>query len=166
MDFLLVDGLIDVLKNEEELYRDILKASHEKTDIIVKGDIAELEKATREEQIKIFQLADLEDIREKIIAKLALQYGKKPFEMNVTMLKSLLPQDRAQKLEDTNIKLLKVLNEIKEVNNLNAKLIKNSLEYIDFSMNLLSGAELTGSTYGNSGQTGDVRKRNFFDVKL
>lgn len=166
MDFLLLDGLIDVLKNEEEIYRDILRASHEKTDIIIKGNVAELENSTKYEQTKIFQVADLEDIREKIIAKLAVQYGKNSSELNITCIKSLLPQDRAQKLEDTHVKLLKVLNELREVNNLNSKLIRNSLEYIDFSFNLLTGAELSGNTYGNSGKTGDVRKRNFFDVKL
>ena len=166
MDILLVDGLIDILDNEAEIYREVLKLSHNKTNVIVEGSAAELEKLTREEQVLIFQIADLEDVREKITAKLSAQCKEGSGKLTVSVLAGLLPQDRAQRLGAAQEKLSKTLKEIKEVNSLNSRLIRNSLDYIDFSINLLTGAEATGNLYGNSGQASSGRKRNFFDVRL
>ena len=166
MHNLLADGLIDVLNNEVEIYREILKTSHDKTRIIVEGKSTELENLTRKEQTFYFQIADLEEIREKIVVKLSQQFEKAASEMTISLIANMLPQDKAQKLRIILVELSKILKEIKENNSLNSKLIKNSLEYIDFSINLLTGAEASGNLYGNSGQTNEGRKRNFLDVKL
>ena len=162
----MADGLIDVLNNEAELYREVLKISNKKTRIIVEGKAAELEELTRKEQTLIFQIADLEEIREKLVVKFSEYYKKNVSELTVSIIASMLPQGKAQKLRGILAELSKTLKDIKEANNLNAKLIKNSLEYIDFSINLLTGAEVSGNLYGNSGQANDGRKRNFLDVKL
>ncbi len=166
MDIILADGLVDVLKNEAGLYREVLKISHEKTRIIVDGKAAELDSLTRKEQTFVFQIADLEDLREKIVAKFAEYFKKKAAELTVSVIASMLPPQKAQELQGVLVELSGILKEIKEVNRLNAQLIRNSLEYIDFSINLLTGAEASGNMYGNSGQTNDGRKRNFLDVKL
>ena len=166
MDIMLADGLIDVLKNEAELYREVLKISNEKTRIIVEGKSVKLESLTRREQTLIFQVADLEEICEKIVVKFAEYYKKNASELTVSSIASMLPHEKAKELRSILVELSTILKDIKEVNSLNAKLIKNSLEYIDFSINLLTGAEASGNMYGNSGQTNDGRKRNFLDVKL
>ena len=41
----------------------------------------------------------------------------------------------------------------------------STLEYIDFSINVLTSTGSTGN-YGNSGQSDDPKKKNFFDLKL
>lgn len=166
MAILLADGLTDVLANEAELYREVLKISHEKTRIIVEGKVAELDGLNRQEQTLIFQIADLEEIREKIVVKFAEYYKKDAPTLTVSIIAGMLPQEKARQLQDVLAELSKLLKEIKEVNTLNAKLIKNSLEYIDFSVNLLTGVEASGNLYGNSGQTNDGRKKNFLDIKL
>ncbi len=166
MAIVLAEGLIDVLTNEAELYREVLKISHEKTRIIVEGKAVELDGLNRKEQALVFQIADLEEIREKLVVKFAEFYKKSASQLTVSIIAGMLPQEKALQLQDVLAGLSKLLNEVKEVNGLNAKLIKNSLEYIDFSINLLTGAEASGNLYGNSGQTNDGRKKNFLDVKL
>ncbi|NJD03307.1 MAG: flagellar protein FlgN [Ruminiclostridium sp.] len=166
MDKLLADGLIDVLKNEAGLYREVLKISHEKTHIIVEGKAAELDSLTRKEQALVLQIADLEEIREKIAVKFSEYYKKDASQLTVSIIASMLPQGKALELRGALVELSQILKEIKEANSLNAKLIRNSLEYIDFSINLLTGAEASCNMYGNSGQTNDGRKRNLLDVKL
>lgn len=169
MDMLLSDELTDVLCKETEIYNEILKISHDKTGIIVEGRVSDLENLTRKEQALIFRIADLEDKREKIVSKISGQSGQSAKEtpsMSISTISSMLPQGKAQKLNDVFISLSKTLKEIKEANNLNSKLIKNSLDYIDFSINLLTGTEASGSLYSNSGRPDNSRKRNFLDVKL
>ena len=166
MDSFLVDELIGVLNKEAVLYEDVLKMSKNKTGIIVEGKIADLESIVKLEQSMILQLAKLEDIREGLVEKLSKQLGVDSNELTITQLSNLLQKEQASKLNTCHKGLAKVLTELRDANGLNSKLIKNSLEYIDFSINLLANVNTAGNLYGNSGQTNESRKRNFFDVKL
>lgn len=166
LDILMEDELIDVLNNEAEIYREVLKISRNKTRIIVEGKTSELENITRKEQALISRIADFEEIRGRIVKKFSEQFEKEAYNLTISSIINMLPQDKSQKLNSILADLSKSLKEIKEVNTLNSKLIKNSLEYIDFSINLLTGTGASGNLYGNSGQTNNGRKRNFLDVKL
>ena len=166
MDTLLVDKLIEILNKETALYEGILKLSKNKTDVIVEGKVTELEGLTKFEQSTILQLGKLEEEREKLVDKLAEQLKVKVSDINLTSLEKLVPKEQAEKLKICHEKLPKVINNLSEANTLNAKLIRSSLDYIDFSVNVLTNAEATGNNYENSGQSSDSKKRNFFDMKL
>lgn len=167
MDTLLIERLIDVLKKEAAVYDDILKISRNKTNIIVEGKVSELESMTRLEQSLVLQMARLEDVREKLVDQVAAGLGKKPEELTITELTGLLDKRLADQLITCQHNLKKALVEIKDANELNSKLIRNSLDYIDFSINIMAQTgSAAGNMYGNSGQVSEDRKRNFFDVKL
>ena len=166
MDTILVDKLIEILNKETALYEGILKLSKNKTDVIVEGKVTELEGLTKFEQSTILQLGKLEEEREKLVDKLAEQLKVKVSDINLTSLEKLVPKEQAEKLKICHEKLPKVINSLSEANTLNAKLIRSSLDYIDFSVNVLTNAEATGNNYVNSGQSSDSKKRNFFDMKL
>jgi len=157
---------MDVLGKESALYGDILKLSKSKTDVIVKGRIAELENITRLEQDMILRISKLEDAREKLTEKLSKQLGADSSFVNVTSLRKLLPEEQAGRLGKSNTVLSGILKELDDTNTLNSKLISNSLEYINFSINLLAGAAAESNLYGNSGQVNGPGKRNFFDMRL
>jgi hypothetical protein len=166
LDSFLVDELISILDKEAALYEDVLKLSKNKTNIIVEGKVSELESIVKLEQSMIFKMAKLEDVREGLVEKLSKQLGVNSNELTITQLSNMLQKEQAGKLNVCHKGLAKVLAELKDSNGLNSKLIKNSLEYIDFSVNLLASTSIAGNLYGNSGQTNDSSKRNFFDVKL
>ncbi|HOJ10373.1 MAG TPA: flagellar protein FlgN [Clostridiales bacterium] len=75
-------------------------------------------------------------------------------------------ENRVKRLKNSRDNIIDLVNEIKKVNELNSKLIANSLEYINFSINLIASANSTGSKYGNDGKEGKVERRSLFDVKL
>jgi hypothetical protein len=62
--------------------------------------------------------------------------------------------------------LSSILSDLKEINSLNSKLIKNSLDYIDFSINILGSLGPSGNNYENSGEAITSKGRNLFDIKL
>lgn len=166
MDTISVKKLIDVLNRESIIYEGILKLSKEKTDVIVKGKVTELEGITRAEQTLILQLGKLEEEREALVGELAGQLGKKPEEITVSELEKILPAEQSRELKESSSKMTGLINELRGTNGVNSKLIKNSLDYIDFSINILSNAGSSGDIYGKSGQSNDSGKRNLFDMKL
>lgn len=166
MENLLLKELIDTVAGETAAYTEILKLSRVKTDVIVKGNIPELENMTRLEQDMVTQVSRMENSRQKLVDKLLEKLGADPAEKTVTALIKLLPTDQADRLGGCCKKLSNALKVLDSVNKLNSRLIGNSLEYINFSINLFASVSNTNNMYGNSGQASDSRKRNLFDMKL
>jgi flagellar biosynthesis/type III secretory pathway chaperone len=166
LDTILIDGLIDVLNKETAMYEGILKLSKNKTDVIVKGKVIELESITRLEQSLILQMGKLERERENLVDAIAAALKLKASDITLTGLEKLLPKEQAERLRDCHNKLPKLVKDLGEANVLNSKLIRNSLEYIDFSINILTSIGATGNNYGYTGQSSDLKKKNFFDMKL
>lgn len=164
MDASLTDKLLDVLNKESAIYEGILKLSKEKTDAIVAGKISELERITSLEQSIILKLGKLDRERESIVEKMASGLGMKAADITLTDIINALPKAGAEKFKDYRAKFSKLLEDLRGANKLNSKLIQNSLEYIDFSINILAGAGAEGN-YSNLGGSEGVLK-NFFDLKL
>lgn len=165
MDTALIDKLIEVLDKETSVYEGILKLSRQKTDVIIAGKVSELEGITRAEQSVIVTLGKLEEEREKLVEQVASQLNVKASDVTLSNLMELLPQEQAAKLKKCHNALPKVFHDIRDTNGVNSKLIRNSLDYIDFSINVLTSTGSTGN-YGNSGQSDDPKKKHFFDLKL
>ncbi len=166
MDTGLIKELTDILNKENDIYDTFLKLSNNKTDLIVGGNVSELENIVRIEQSLIIKIAKLEDQREKIVESLSSVLGKKPEEITISELASCLGQKEAIELKACQDKILKSINGLKTNNELNSKLIKNSLEYIDFSINMMTTVGTVTNSYGSSGNADEAKKRNLFDVKL
>lgn len=162
----LITELIDVLQQENAVYEDILKISKNKTNIIVEGKVKELESIVKIEQSLVLQMAKLEDKRESLVGRLSQELNIKPEDITISGLVKYLQDADSRKLKWVQDKLGNTLGELKESNELNSKLIKNSLDYINFSVNILSDASSGSNNYGNNGQVGDTKKKNFFDMKL
>ena len=162
----LVNQLTEVLNQENEIYDTLSKISNNKTNLIVGGKVIELESIVKIEQSLVIKISKLEDEREKIVEKVCVLLGKRPEEVTISGLAAQLGQNESSKLKACQEKIIKNINNLKTTNDLNSKLIKNSLEYIDFSINMMTSIDTVTNSYGNSGYSGDTKKRNLFDVKL
>lgn len=157
-----INNLMSVLEQEHRVYENILRLSKQKTDIIVEGKVSELDNIVKLEQVLVTQISRIEDQREKLLSEILPD--KKG--INISELKDYADKEGKQKLEVFQKKLEKVINELRNANQLNAKLIQNSLEYIEFSLNIMSNADAVSNNYGNSGNSSERERKNFFDMKL
>src|SRR5690606_16752533 len=118
------------------------------------------------EQSMIVNMGKVDHIRNSIIGNLLMELEIDSVDNLSELAKHLPEKDKAEVLQLKN-KLEKIINEIKGINELNSSLIKQSLDYIDFNMNLMLSLENHGSTYESNASEKDLKKRsNLFDVKI
>jgi len=161
-----MDSLIGILEQEARIYDSLLRISRDKTSIIIENKISELDKLTRLEQSLILQMGRLEAQREKLVENLAAELGLNPSGVTASELVRHLDEQQARRLKEYQAGMNETLNTLRDANELNARLIHNSLEYINFSINLLTAVDGGSNNYGSTGEISSGKKRNFLDVKL
>ena len=65
-ELVLIEKLTDVLRKEASLYEDFLSVQKGKTDILVKGNVLELEKMVKTEQSYFEKIQELESKESKL----------------------------------------------------------------------------------------------------
>ncbi|WP_427338121.1 flagellar protein FlgN [Caloranaerobacter sp. DY30410] len=161
----LVNDLKEILIEELNLYKHMLELSINKTEIITSGQVRELDKITQKEQALILKAGRLEDIRENIISKIQNELKLNEIK-NISRLVDYLSEEQKKEIEDIKQQLIDVLNRLKERNSLNSTLIKDSLEYINLNVNLLTNA-LSSNIYSDKVNKDDVlQSKNIFDAKV
>ena len=146
----LMEELITTLSKEEELYRELLPIQERKTQVIIENNIEQLQKITGEEQETIDKVTALERKREEIIKDIGTVLNKNPKTLTLTNLIQIMakqPEDR-EKLQELHDRLEESVKKLVKVNERNQILIKQSLEMIEFNMNLLQSTRIVpGSNY-------------------
>jgi len=163
-----VSSVIEILGNEYDYYKDMLELSKSKKKIIVEGKVTELDKIVKLEQNMILNIGQLERKREETVVKLCKELELNGGTTNISELLQVLQPEHKKRLEDMQLKLRGILSELKTINDINGHLIEQSLEYIDYSINLLAGTGMeTGSLYEDIGKNkSKQRDKNIFDTKV
>lgn len=162
-----LNELFAIVEKETEIYGSILKLSKEKTDIIVAGKVSELENMVKVEQALMFEIMKLEDQRESVLEKVAAHINVKKDDFNLSILMQHLEPSLKEKVSVYQKKMVGVMDDLKNTNELNSKLIKQALEYVDFSLNVMTSAAVQNNSYGGSGNVQEPKAaRSLFDIKL
>ena len=146
----LMEELITTLSKEEELYRELLPIQETKTKVIIKNNIEQLQLITAQEQETIDKITALERKREEVIQNIGTVLNRNPKTLTLTNLIQIMarqPEDQ-KKLQDLHDQLQDAVKKLVKVNERNQMLIKQSLEMIEFNMNLLQSTRIVpGSNY-------------------
>lgn len=136
-------GLIDILQSQINIYRELLSLSLEKTPVLVKGNIAELERITKEEESLIIKVGRLEEQRQVLHNALAGHFALSPEELSISELVNRIDEQHQQKFQQAFDEIKAILHQITEVNDGNTELINSSLDFVNFSLNLLTSPGTT-----------------------
>ena len=136
----LIDELINVLEQENKEYETLMLLSKEKTPVIVKGDLEKLQRITQVEQEFVGKISNLEKKRIEVMNDIGTVLSKDPKTMRVSDVIEILSKQPVEqkRLSEIHDKILKTLDNFKKYNEINANLIKESLEIIDFNLNLVT----------------------------
>ena len=142
----LIDSLINIMNDENRQYTELLDLSNNKTTAIVKGDVEQLQEIFGKEQ----KLIDILNRLEK-----------------VSQIVRLLEKKQAEHdaLEQSYLSLKKTVNQLTQVNDNNRLLLKESMDMIDFEINLAKNASMAPQTanYGKGAyeETGGMGSTSF-----
>jgi len=163
----IAEALAEVLEQEAMLYQDAADIAVKKTDIIVHGKIEELDSLVKAEQAIIMKIGRLEDEREKIVGALSDELDLDLDSVTLSDINGLLGSQSYARLGECQKSLARTLGGLKNSNDMNAQLIQNALDYVNFSVNLLTTNQDSGNMYTQDGADGvGQQRRSIFDVKL
>jgi flagellar biosynthesis/type III secretory pathway chaperone len=161
------EKIIEILQKEQRYYKDLLELSNKKKSVIIGGQIPELEKIIKIEQNIIFDLGQLEKHREEELQKLC---GLMQLDSGSTMteLSSLLPEQLAKLLKGLQQEMGSTIKELQSVNDINGQLIQQSLEYIEYTVNMITSTGPANSLYDDLQASGKQlnHKKRLFDTKV
>ncbi|MBE5939370.1 MAG: flagellar protein FlgN [Lachnospiraceae bacterium] len=168
----LIDELINVLAEETEEYKILYKLAHEKTPVIVKGDVEKLQEFTAEEQLHLEKIIKSEKKREEVVTDIASVLNIDKGDVTVRKLLVALKNQKevVERLSQVHSELKKTLKEFTAVNDINKSLLRDSLDMAEFNLNLIrsmnQAPELanynSSSTYSSDMH---IEQRGIFDAK-
>ena len=166
----LIEELIMILGDEEKIYAEIIPVAEKKTQIIVNNDLQSLNSITEEEQALVGKISKLEKKRQEVIRNIGIVMNKKESELNfITIIDLLNGQEKEQEeLRRLHDKLKRTVSDLSLINERNQMLIKQSIEMIDFDINLLQSLR-TSPGVGQYNTASEVEiqgmSKGMFDAK-
>ena len=154
------------MEKERDFYLELNELSTRKTDIIIEKKIKDLEKIVDLEQGIIVNIGKLEADRQELVDRLAGIKGVDPESITLSTLIEYSDgdiRDRFQTLQDD---FVRIIDRQSHLNEINEKLIRTNLEYINMAINLMVGDGTSGQVYQREGRTKKGgQNRNLFDSK-
>ncbi len=134
----LIEELIDTLNKENEEYGKLLEISRTKSAVIVARDIPALEKITDDEQIVVSAIENLDVKRAQVTADIANVINKDVESLKLSVLIDLLGKqpEEQRKLSEIHDKLKVTVESVRAINESNKQLIDQSLEMVEFDLNM------------------------------
>lgn len=166
----LVEELINVLAEEESIYKKLTEYGEKKRQIIIDADIPELEKLTDLEQQVSDELLTKSNKQIELLGDIATVLGKADEKMTVTRLIGYLDKqpDIQSKLTETRDSLLDTADQMQKINDLNSQLLAQAIEMTEFDITLFKSMRQAPETanYDKSAyNTGTILGSSGFDAK-
>lgn len=161
----LINELISILNAQVIHYDELLILSKEKKGIIIKNDTEFLRKLTIVENKIIGKIQKLENRRLGLMKDIATVLNKSPDTLTLgKLLEIMKDQNDYADLLTVKQKLRETLEELKNTNDLNNELLQSSIDYINFSINLVRNSVAAETSY-HSQKSNGFYERGFFDVR-
>ncbi|MCL1925122.1 MAG: flagellar protein FlgN [Defluviitaleaceae bacterium] len=134
----LIEDLLYTLGEQKTCLEELLILSKAKRDLIVNNDIENLQSMTAAESAIVAKNQKLDKTREDITADIATVLAEDAKELTITKIAELINDDKdKESLTKARDELDGILKDLKRQNDQNHELINVSLDFIEFSMNVI-----------------------------
>ncbi|MBQ5558376.1 MAG: flagellar protein FlgN [Lachnospiraceae bacterium] len=166
-----IEDLISILEEEQQIYEQLIPIASEKTSVIIQNNLESLQKITEQEQEAIDKVTALEKKRSEVIFNIAIILNKDAKNIKLTDIINVLdstPKEKKQ-LSILHDRLKATVQRLVQINQQNKSLIEQSLEMIEFNMNLIQSTRMSqGNNYSRGAVTIDspmMQPVGSFDAK-
>ena len=165
-----MDDLTQVLENETVEYKKLVELSESLREALIASDVPAVERLTADQEEVSNGIQSLESRRTRIMNDIAIVLNKKPEELKVSMLEQSLAGQPAlqERLAAVRTELKQTMDELKRINHTNQALLRQSMELLEFDLNLFRSMRQAPETanYNKSAvNTGDLLGSRGFDAK-
>lgn len=161
-----IEKFCEILSEQLSLHEKLLSLSQEKKEVLIKGSLPGLEKIIKEEHKFIQDAQYLERDRHAMILQLAESLKIDPTQITISFLSEVVKDDPIkERINHLKSNLEEVLKELTQVNELNAKLLQQSLEYIQTTMETITDDPDQEIVYSNPGKSNAKKGKSVFDAK-
>ncbi len=164
MDGSLLLSLSKHLKSELGLHRQLLGIAEEKRDTIVAGDIQIFSDLLKQEQQMLEEGQQLRHIREALMIGLAREVSVDVDKLRMAQILERAPEELRKELSGLQGSLKELLERLRDVNDRNMVLIRQSLTFVKEIMGYIMGDEST-KAYNQQGESpGETGGGKMFDA--
>nr|WP_317360001.1 flagellar protein FlgN [uncultured Tyzzerella sp.] len=162
----LINELIDTLTEQNNIYQALLDIASKKKVSIIENDVAKLQQFVKEENVLVGRNQRLEKKRIETFKDIAMVLGKNNEISLKDVIESMKGQEGEKVLINLRESLLDILPKLKSINDQNQELLKLSMDYIEYSMNIIRSSNSKSPTYYDlSGNEINASDRKMFDAK-
>lgn len=158
--------IIETLSRLLEIQERLTKTAQEKIDLLKNNEVEKLEQLLKEEEKAVDLLERLEQERQAAVVEFMKQHGLESEETTLSAIMPHLTEEDQQLVQHLQEKLLQTMVELKQYNDLNEQLTKQSLYFVNAQLAAVTPD--TDSTYTyqrpNQKQTAQ-RPQSIFDSK-
>ena len=148
----LVVRLIDIIEKEVNTFEQLLDTLQNQQKALVTHSVDEIDAAVGKQQALSDQTTTLEKARVLVVEEMAETLSVDPKTLTISRLVESMPTSDAERLTWMRESLMEVQDRISATNLHNTLLIKQSLKYVDKTMQILSGGEDSSGAYAQSGK--------------
>jgi flagellar biosynthesis/type III secretory pathway chaperone len=163
-----IQALVETMESLIEVHRSLLDLAKDKTPVLVENQVDKLNQIVNKESKLVKRVEELDLQRIQITGEYLMSRGYWP-DSRVTMtdfIKMIFKAEEKKAVQDVHQKLLAILMELKEINSLNQKLVEQSLAFIEYSLDIISGPFEDDTVYHHPAQqVGLYKKSGFFDTR-
>ncbi len=144
--------LVEIIQLEVGAFEALLKTLTQEQVALVKQNVHAIEEAVTTQQTLVERARALETARIQVIERLAGPTDTSPESVTLRQLIDRIEDPQAQKLRELREQLLTLQEDIRRVNQHNSALVKQSMKYVDKTLNILTGEGPATGVYGQSGK--------------
>lgn len=163
-----VSDLTANLERLERMHKSLLELANKKTEYIKANDMEQLDQLIKSEQSHVAAIETLEHQRQQLVKDYFKVKGI-PFTEVPTIagVIDVVEAEEKKPLIDLRERLVAVLAELKETNDLNQRLVFESLKFVNLSLEMMRPRPQSASSFNYSSSeiqgTSTVAKKTFYD---
>ncbi len=162
----LIKELIETLTEQNNIYQSLLDVASKKKVAIIENKIPNLQEFVKEENILIGRNQRLDKKRIEIFKDISMVLGKNGELSLKDIISCMKGQEGEKELTAIRENMLEILPKLKSLNDQNQELLTISMDYVDFSINMIRASGGNSPTYYDSlGNEINTLDKKMFDAK-
>jgi len=160
--------LENIMKLEREIYQEIFHIEEDKSEAIMKKSGKVIEELSVAQEKLLRKIESLENERIKLMENYKKTHNQHLPHGEITLQDIIDSSDSKNSfsLKETGIELKKILLKVKNIQDLNSRLIKDNMEFYDILISGLKNSSTLRSGYGRDGkEQGRVFNPVLFNIK-